>query len=47
MPVLTGLILGNIIFQLSQTDPNWLQCSERSFFEAVAIGLYALWRKYQ
>ena len=41
-----ALAVGNFLYQLIQAEPNWFVAVERSWFQAWAVGFYALiWRE--
>ena len=37
---ISALAVGNFLYQLLLDQPNWLEALDRSFFQAIAIGLY-------
>lgn len=37
-----GLVIGNYIAQLIQTQPDWNKAAERSFFQVIAVAFVML-----
>ena len=37
VPLGIGLMIGNFLYQAFQTNPNWEQAADRSFFQLAAL----------